>query len=145
MALSQLSSFIAANTTLIAVAAFLLVALIYMEFRAVRFGVKKLTAQDAVAVMNQVGTLTIDIRPEEKFKQGTIRGAKHYPVKGELPQDLLKQLKKRSTKRVIVVCQKGISAVKAADLIKKSGMEEVAVLEGGIDQWHKDAMPLVQA
>ena len=71
MALSQLSSFIAANTTLIAVAAFLLVALIYMEFRAVRFGVKKLTAQDAVAVMNEVGTLTVDIRSEEKFKQGT--------------------------------------------------------------------------
>jgi rhodanese-related sulfurtransferase len=55
------------------------------------------------------------------------------------------ELEKYKNKTLVVVCDKGISAFSAARMLEKSGFSDVVVMEGGIDAWKAQNLPLTRS
>ena len=98
-----------------------------------------LSAMQAVRLMNQ-GALVIDLRPKESFDAGHIGDARNVPA-----SDLAAQadaLKKWRDKTVITYDDSGSAGAGAARTLTKLGFTKVFNLEGGLNAWVKDNLPL---
>ncbi len=98
-----------------------------------------LSAMQAVRLMNQ-GALVIDLRPRESYDAGHIGDARHVPA-----ADLESQadsLKKWRDKAVITYCDSGTSGASGARTLMKLGFSKVFNLQGGLNAWVKDNLPL---
>ena len=73
----------------------------------------------------------VDVRREARFKTGHIRDATHMPLGtiairlAELPPD----------DRVVLYCDKGPDALRAALFLKHRGIEDVVCIAGGLEAW----------
>ena len=100
-----------------------------------------LSAAQAVRLMNQ-GALVLDLRNQEAYDAGHIGEARNVPV-----ADLQTQadtLKKWRDKTVITYDDSGIGGVGAARTLTKLGFTKVFNLEGGLNAWVKDNLPLIK-
>jgi rhodanese-related sulfurtransferase len=100
-----------------------------------------LSAMQAVRLMNQ-GALLLDLRPKESFDAGHIGDARHVPA-----ADLASQadsLKKWRDKTVITYDDTGSGGANAARTLTKLGFTKVFNLEGGLNAWVKDNLPLTK-
>ena len=52
--------------------------------------------------------------------------------------------RKKKDKVVVTVCDNGLVARRAADLLRKSGFESAYSLQGGLASWRADNLPLVR-
>ncbi len=96
----------------------------------------------AVQLMNQ-GALVLDVRARAAFEAGHIGEARNVPL-AEL-EGQADSLAKWRDKTVIVYCDSGITSAGAARLLGKHGFAKIFNLEGGINAWTKDNLPLVKA
>ena len=84
----------------------------------------------------------IDVRTPEEFARGHIRQSKLIPLSNfgeQLPLAKLKQ-----DKPVLIVCESGMRARRAAAMLDKQGYTDVAVLDGGVRSWQEAQLPLVK-
>ena len=87
-------------------------------------------------------TAVIDVRSADEFAGGHLRDAKNIPL-----ADLSKrigELDKSKTKTVILVCQTGARADKAARQLKAAGFDDTYTLEGGIAAWTAAGLPVTK-
>ena len=97
----------------------------------------------ATQLMNRgKATAIIDVRGSDEFATGHLRDAKHIPL-ADL-SNRIGELDKSKTKTVIVVCQSGARADKAARQIKAAGFEDVYTLDGGVAAWTAAGLPLTK-
>jgi len=101
-----------------------------------------LSAMQAVRLMNQ-GALVLDLRPKEAFEAGHIGDARNVPA-GELAAQA-DSLKKWRDKNVIAYDDTGVGGAGAARTLAKLGFTKVFSLEGGLDAWTKDNLPLTKS
>ncbi len=106
-------------------------------------GVEMLTPGECIQKINKEQGVLIDIRDESKFGQGHIVNSINMQL--SLLESDTKKLQKYKTKPIIMVCQLGQPAVKAAKIMKDNGFETVFCLKGGIQAWVADELPLVQS
>jgi rhodanese-related sulfurtransferase len=100
-----------------------------------------LSSMQAVRLMNQ-GALVIDLRAKEAFDAGHIGDARNVPaVELEAQSDTLKKWRDRA---VITYCEGGVNGAGAARTLAKLGFTKVFNLEGGLNAWVKDNLPLVK-
>jgi rhodanese-related sulfurtransferase len=100
-----------------------------------------LSSMQAVRLMNQ-GALLIDLRAKEAFDAGHIGDARNVPaVELEAQSDALKKWRDRI---VITYCDSGVSGAGAARTLAKLGFTKVFNLEGGLNGWVKDNLPLTR-
>jgi len=81
--------------------------------------------------------LVLDVRTPEEFAGGHIQGAVNVPV-DRMPETLagLKAgFGEHRNEPVVVVCQRGPRAVRAAAMLKGAGLTNVALLSGGMNAW----------
>jgi len=100
-----------------------------------------LPAMQAVRLMNQ-GALVLDLRPKQAYDAGHIGDARNVPA-----ADLEAQadsLKKWRDKNVITYDDTGIGGAGAARTLTKLGFTKVFSLEGGLNAWVKDNLPLTK-
>jgi rhodanese-related sulfurtransferase len=100
-----------------------------------------LSATQAVRLMNQ-GALVIDLRAKDLYDAGHIVDARNVPA-----ADLESQadsLKKWRDKNVITYCDTGTNGASAARSLIKLGFTKVFNLQGGLNAWVKDNMPLTK-
>jgi rhodanese-related sulfurtransferase len=100
-----------------------------------------LSAMQAVRLMNQ-GALVLDLRTRQSYDAGHIGEARHVPA-----ADLASQadsLKKWRDKNVITYDDTGIGGAGAARTLTKLGFTKVFSLEGGLNAWVKDNLPLTK-
>ena len=83
----------------------------------------------------------IDLRSPEAFARGHIVNAKNIPL-ADLDANEEKITRFKS-KPILAVCDAGISSNKAVDKLRKSGIESVYGLKGGIAAWTQANLPLV--
>ena len=95
---------------------------------------------DATRLMNQGGTLVLDIRDEKEFAAGHLPRARHIPVR-ELAARV-GEIAKFKAKPVIVTCNSGTRAGAACRLLKQSGFSTVYQLRGGLVAWQQASLPL---
>ncbi|WP_019142129.1 rhodanese-like domain-containing protein [Noviherbaspirillum massiliense] len=131
--------FIIDNIWLIAIAAISGGALLWPNVQ--RRG-NNLTSLQATQLINQGKALILDVRDPAQFAAGHMRDAKNIPLK-ELP-GRISELDKFKSKTVIVVCQSGTNSGKAASQLKKAGFNQVVGLQGGLNAWQGQGLPLAK-
>src|SRR5580692_9497038 len=100
-----------------------------------------LSASQAVRLMNQ-GALVIDLRSKELYDAGHIVDARNVPAAEiESQADALKKWRERN---VITYCDSGANGASAARTLTKLGFTKVFNLEGGLNAWVKDNLPLAK-
>ncbi len=94
-------------------------------------------------LVNQQNAQVVDVRPKEAFDQGHIVNAINMPLEdlkaGKVKADKLKK------KPVVVYCQMGRSSATASQHLTEAGFEQVFNLQGGINAWISDKLPLSKA
>ena len=117
------------------------IAVLVAEIRERLSGFAALSAMQAVRLMNQ-GALVLDLRPKESFEAGHIADARNVPA-AELAgsADTLKKWRERA---VITYCDSGVSGATAVRTLTKLGFTKVFNLDGGLNAWIKDNLPLAK-
>lgn len=82
----------------------------------------------------------IDVRTDEEFSQGHLKGAVNYDRNSGEFENLLSGLNKN--KPVLVYCLSGGRSASAADLMLEMGFKEVYNMKGGMMKWNWAAKPL---
>lgn len=97
-----------------------------------------ITADEALALSKE-GALVIDVREPDELAELAydVKNIKNIPL-GELESRLAEVPK---DKQVIVVCKKGGRSSQAYELLKARGFENVANMEGGMDDWSDKGLP----
>ena len=116
-------------------------ALAVYEVRARIQAFAALSAMQAVRLMNQ-GALVLDLRPKASFDAGHIGDARNVPA-AELEAQA-DSLKKWRDKTVITYDDTGSGGANAARTLTKLGFTKVFSLEGGLNAWMKDNLPLTK-
>ncbi|HEY2781241.1 MAG TPA: rhodanese-like domain-containing protein [Steroidobacteraceae bacterium] len=117
------------------------IAVLVFELRARVHAFAALSAMQAVRLMNQ-GALVIDLRSKELYDAGHIVDARNVPV-AEL-ESQADALKKWRDKNVITYCDSGAQGSSAARSLMKLGFTKVFNLQGGLNAWVKDNLPLAK-
>lgn len=73
----------------------------------------------------------IDVREQNEFERGYIRGARNIP----LTQFKQRLIEMRKDKPVYLYCQNTSRSIRAANLLRKKGFEDLNVLQGGFRKW----------
>ena len=105
-------------------------------------GVKKITPQAAINLMNHENAKVVDVRGEPSFKAGHLVGAINIPAT-ELEKNI-KKLTKFKSKPVILVCSAGQGSLKAGLVLMKQGFTDVYSLTGGVTGWQRAGLPLAK-
>jgi rhodanese-related sulfurtransferase len=116
-------------------------AVVAVELKERLSGFAALSAAQAVRLMNQ-GALVLDLRSKEAFEAGHIGDARNIPA-SEL-ESSVDSLKKWRDRAVITYCDSGVSAGSAVRTLTKLGFTKVFNLEGGVNAWIKDNLPLTK-
>jgi rhodanese-related sulfurtransferase len=116
-------------------------AVIFYEIRERIQSFAALSAMQAVRLMNQ-GALVIDLRGKESFDAGHIGDARNIPAAElEAQSD---SLKKWRDKTVITYCDSGVNGAAGARTLIRLGFTRVFNLDGGLNAWVKDNLPLAK-
>lgn len=101
---------------------------------------KRATVLEVTQLINRGKTIVVDVRTADEFTKGHLPDAKNIPV-AELAKRM-GELEKFKTRPIVVVCQKGSRSATAVAALTKAGFAEATSLEGGIDEWTKQGLPL---
>lgn len=94
----------------------------------------------AVQLMNTEDAVALDIRPEKAFRSGHILHSVH--VTQDDITNMAGKIEKFRDRPVIVCCERGLSSVASAKALKRAGFPTVYSLQGGIEAWRADGLPL---
>jgi rhodanese-related sulfurtransferase len=116
--------------------------LVFTELQRKARGLTNIEPQDAVKLINSEAVV-IDLRNAEAFARGHIVNAKNIPF-DELQANKDK-IAKYAKKAIVAVCDGGMTSGKVVNSMRKSGIENVYGLKGGINAWTQANLPLVTA
>jgi rhodanese-related sulfurtransferase len=139
--MQRLFEFIGHHPYLAAGAVFAAIMVVFYEIRERVQAFAALSAAQAVRLMNQ-GALVVDLRTKEAYDAGHIGEARNVPA-AEL-ESQAESLKKWRDKNVITYCDSGTSGAGGARTLMKLGFTKVFNLQGGLNAWVKDNMPLAK-
>lgn len=103
-------------------------------------GKNALSTLQATQLLNKGKTLILDVRSADEYQSGHLRASKNIPL-NELP-DRMDDLNKSAS--VLVICQTGTRASRAASQLRRAGFSEVYVLEGGFAAWQSQGLPVAE-
>lgn len=90
----------------------------------------------------QDDVVLIDVRTPGEFEQGHLENSVNINIASKSFKEEVEKLDK--SQPVYVYCAVGGRSAKAAKMLKEMGFEEVYDLEGGIQNWEKSGMKIVQ-
>ena len=91
-------------------------------------------------LVNHEQAVVIDVRSQDEFKNGHITKSRNVPLADI--EAKAKQLEKFKKRPIVIVCQTGNRAGKAANQLRKLEFEKLFHLTGGLVEWQKDNLPL---
>jgi rhodanese-related sulfurtransferase len=119
-----------------------LLALMWVQFKVTLTAPKAISVHQLTQLVNREKGVVIDIRNTKEFNQGHIHGALNIPL--SRIKENIKRIEKYNHHPIIMVCTNGISVASACSLLKKSGIDSVFKLQGGINAWSAEHLPLVK-
>jgi rhodanese-related sulfurtransferase len=140
--MQQLLEYMSHHPYLVAGAVVAAVIVLLYELRARAQAFAALNSMQAVRLMNQ-GALVIDLRAKDSFDAGHIAEARNVPA--ATLQAEADALKKWRDKNVITYSEDGRDGATAARTLSKLGFTKVFNLEGGLNAWLKDNLPLAKS
>jgi len=103
---------------------------------------KRATPLQVTQMINRGKTTIVDVRSADEFAAGHLRDAKHIPLADLTSR--IGELDKSKTRTVVIVCQSGARADKAARQLQAAGFDDVHSLEGGLAAWTAAGLPLTK-
>lgn len=137
--MERLFEFVGNHYILVSIFIGLVLAIVLLESRR---GGKKVTAQEAVGLINRDEAIVVDIRERKEFSEGRITGSLHIPLNAI--KDRASELKKYQDRQIIVVDKMGQHSAMAVKLLVAEGYTNVVRLSGGIGDWRGAGLPLVK-
>lgn len=114
--------------------------LIFSEVRRKAGGLTNIEPQAAVKLIN-ADAVVLDLRSADAFARGHIVNAKNIPFEElDANEDKISKFK---SKPILAVCDSGVTSSRAVDSLRKTGIESVYGLKGGIAAWTQANLPLV--
>ena len=101
---------------------------------------KTVTSKNVVLMMNRQPYFLIDVRNPKDFNLGHLQNATN--IRFEEMSDKINIIKKYSKKLIVVYCQNGIRSDQAVNILAKLGIDNVVSIEGGINSWIKEQLPI---
>lgn len=120
----------------------ILILLIANEIRYRLSGIAKLSCQQVTQALNQEIGIVIDTRARNDFQRGHILGAINI-LESELLKEINK-IEKYKDKRIILVDAMGQKSHSMALQLKKQGFVNTAMLNGGMQAWLAEGLPIVK-
>ena len=136
----QLTDLVLHHLPLFAAFAFVLLLLAANEVHGMRTAGPRITAVDAVRMINDRNALVVDIRPAGDFRKAHLVNAVNVPL-AQLRQQLSLIAKERE-RPVVVYCGFGSSSLEAARILRQNGFGEVYSLRGGLSGWMSNNLPV---
>jgi len=137
---NRLTEFIVNHWSLSLAFVLLLALLIGSEIRRRLYGAPQLGPHAATRLMNDTGTVVLDVREDGEWKQGHIANALHIPL-GQLG-GRLKELDKYRDRTLIACCRTGQRSNTAAARLRKQGFASAYNLAGGMVAWQNANLPI---
>jgi rhodanese-related sulfurtransferase len=98
----------------------------------------RVSAVDAVRLINREKAVLIDISDPAEYAAGHAVGAKSVPLAS---LETSRDLPKNKSLPVVVVCPTGARAPRAVAVLKKLGFENSTALAGGLAAWRAANLP----
>ncbi len=105
-------------------------------------GGAKVSAADAVRLINREKAVLIDISEPAQYAAGHAVGARSIPL---AVLETSRELPKNKSLPLVVVCPTGARAPRAVAALKKLGYETARVLAGGLAAWRAANLPIEKA
>ncbi|MCW5588542.1 MAG: rhodanese-like domain-containing protein [Legionellales bacterium] len=137
----QVIEFIHNHWVLVAMAITLMIIIIAYEFISAQGGGQKVSTAEAIRLINSSDAVILDIRDESVFKQGHVLNALHFQANDVEKQ--IKKLNKHREKPIIICDQYGQQAAKFVKQLKAQGFTDVRILQGGMQAWQSENLPMV--
>jgi rhodanese-related sulfurtransferase len=136
----EISKFVVNNWYLFAALIVVLAMIAYDPLRRLIYRVNQVGPTELVTLINRQHAVVVDVRDASDFRTGHVVGALNLPF-----TDLTNraaELDKYKGRPIVFTCRLGQSAVKAAVLLRKRGLENVSFLAGGLSAWEKAQLPM---
>lgn len=137
--MDQLITFTSNNAFLVSALIAAALAVLFNELRLKNQGLFSLTPPDAIRLINQ-GAMIMDLREHSSFASGHIVDSRNT-TKDELISESGDRFKGK--KAVLLICDSGSQSGQCAAALRKSGIENVFSLKGGITAWRQENLPVV--
>ncbi|OIQ79515.1 thiosulfate sulfurtransferase GlpE [mine drainage metagenome] len=98
------------------------------------------SAAEAVRLVNREKGVLIDVCEPQEHAAGHCTGARNVPL-GQLEQRLADLPKNKETP-VLVMCQSGARASRAAATLRKLGYTRAVAVAGGLRAWREAGLPV---
>jgi rhodanese-related sulfurtransferase len=102
-------------------------------------GAGRVSAADAVQLINREKGVLIDVSEPEEYAQAHAVGAKNAPL---ATLETSRELPKNKSLPLVIVCPTGNRAPRALAVLKKLGYENARVLAGGLAAWRAANLPV---
>jgi rhodanese-related sulfurtransferase len=103
---------------------------------------KRASALQVTQIINRGKSTIVDVRTPEEFAKAHLRDAKNIPLADLTAR--IGELDKSKTRSVVVVCQSGARADKAARQLAAAGFDDVVSLDGGLTAWQAAGLPVAK-
>lgn len=140
--MDKLNLFFHSHHWLVISFAVVIIAYFIFEMKFGQQGIPALTIPSAMLKLKSKKAVLIDIRPLDNYAAGHIAGAIHIPTNAL--ESAIEKTVKAKENAIVIVCTSGMQASKAGQKLKKMGYTDVSLLEGGMQQWQKDNLPITK-
>lgn len=100
---------------------------------------KALTTAEAVRLVNREKGVLIDVCEPAEFAAGHVAGARNIPLAS---LEGHKSLPSNKALPLVLLCQSGARAARAAGMLRKLGYENAQPLAGGLNAWREANLPV---
>lgn len=142
--MQQYIEFFSNHPILSAIWVVLFIMLIASWLKSMFSSVRQISPTELTLQVNRHNAVVVDVRAEADFNKGHITGARNLSV-SDIEKQQLSGLEKHKAEPIILVCQAGFSAQKAAASLLKQGFTSVSVLQGGMGSWTGASLPVVKS
>jgi rhodanese-related sulfurtransferase len=114
--------------------------LFWPEIQRLASGGSQIGTLEATRLMNQGGSLVLDVREADEFAAGHLPRARHIPL-AQLSKRV-DEIAKFKDKPVLVTCKNGARSGAAARVLRQAGFTNVFGLRGGVTAWQQASLPV---
>jgi rhodanese-related sulfurtransferase len=104
---------------------------------------KTITPFELQMLINKGDVEVIDVRPKEDFKRMHAAIARSIPLANFEPHTVLAHRRLDKREPLYIMCHKRMLASLAAGSLAAAGLLEPVVVDGGIEAWDRQCLPLV--
>src|SRR5205814_8160739 len=112
--------------------------------RRAQIAMKTITPFELQMLISEGVVEVIDVRPKDDFKRVHVVVARSIPLANFEPHSVLAHRRLDKREPLYIMCYNRMLASLAAGSLAAAGVLEPVVVDGGIDAWERQCLPLVR-